>query len=61
MGRASKNSCANMKGVLEGSFKGVSSVSMDAFKEGRVRSLPLGKKRMSSHHVMPRFEYLLVL
>lgn len=58
IGRASKNSWAKMKGVFEGSgFLFNSDTSCGWEDEDK----PFGTKRMSSHHVIGIFEYLLVL
>lgn len=60
IGRASKNSCANMNGVFVGS--GDSDCTyLDRELGRKMVGLPLGTKRMSSHHTMGRFEYLLLL
>lgn len=60
IGRASKNSWANMNGVLDGSGDLYSNRLGRDFRKNMV-GLPLGTKRMSSHHMMGIFECLLLL
>ncbi len=65
IGNASKNSWANMNGVLDGSVFWRRALIRPGEPEGR-RScggggMPLGTQCISSHHVMGMLEYLLLL
>ena len=57
IGRASKNSWAKMKGVLDGSI----SVSRVLLEEARRSGVPFGTNLISSHHVTGTSAYLLRL
>jgi hypothetical protein len=57
IGRASKNSCATMKGVLSWSDARVRT----HVRRGLVNSLPEGTNRMFSVQIIGRFAYLLIL